>query len=124
MVRMGIMRGSGSKIFNAARFEADYHLLQESKIISLHAELVKLFQTLPYGPFQALASVVGTNQARILANEMNRECVVPDSYLNEEAPSQPVYQSSPGHSTSHPAKRRRLEAMELGGDGLMATESE
>ena len=100
MVRLGIFRGSSLKLFGAARFKSEFFLLSRHELTALHSNLVKLFTSLPHGPFQALSSLVGGKQARMLATN-ERECVLPDCYLNEAPLAQAVA------SGSSPRKRAR-----------------
>ena len=99
--------GRGTKLFGAARYGADFMSRSEDELLFLHEKLVKLFKDLPYGPFQAVSSLVGPTQARILANERHRELVLPDSYLNEHPLSQTSRPSS--SRTPSPKKRRKVD---------------
>ncbi len=81
LIRLGILRGKGRILFNAAKFKKDYHLLEQDAIQRYYEDLTNKLQTMPYGPFHALRMTIGHHDAVRLAKEGN-ECDVPDSVLN------------------------------------------
>jgi hypothetical protein len=83
MVRLGILRGKGKKLFSAAKFKEDYWLLGPNQIMNIHDYITRMFRTLPHGPFMAVTYLVGEAQARRLA--MEGHLVMLDSYLNESS---------------------------------------
>ena len=105
LVRLGILKGSGPKLFVAARFQEEYRLLSPREITALHTRLVTLFRSLPHGPFQALSEMVGERQAKVLAGSTYRECALLDSHQNPG-----VAESSRAESSrARPNKRTRLD---------------
>lgn len=50
-----------------AKFNVDWSLLQQNKLIHLRFDLLSQFKSLPYGPFIALTSLVGLDMAQQIA---------------------------------------------------------
>jgi hypothetical protein len=105
LVRMGILKGSGLKLFSAAQFKTNYDILTDSEINQLHSRITTYLRTLPHGPFRAVRSILGDRQAMIFGSDRYRQCVLPDSYLNGNTSSSNSVQDSEGS----PSKRRRVQ---------------
>jgi hypothetical protein len=111
LVRLRILKGSGLRLFGPARFGEDYHLLSDEEVRHHHERLVTLFRTLPFGPFNALAYLVGLPQAKIIAVNQG-ECALPDSYLNQPIPSNEISRARTSGASS--SKRRHdMETIEI-----------
>jgi hypothetical protein len=105
MVRLGILKGSGKKLFSAAKLGENYFRLADKEISFLHGLLTDKFCTLPTGPFQAVSYLVGQEQARRLARL--GQLVMPDSFLNQTPLIETLKMTSPSKQGS-PSKRRKI----------------
>lgn len=63
LVRMGLAKTRGNGIFKAAKYGVSFTLLEREEIIAYHSQLVASLKSLPYGPWIALTSIVGTEAA-------------------------------------------------------------
>jgi len=108
LVRFGIFKGSGAKLFHSARFHKEFEVLSGSELAGLHKQVCNLFRALPYGPFQAACEMAGEVQAREWASSGVRECVLPPSHQN---PSMSESSKPNARSSTLPKfkKRARLD---------------
>jgi hypothetical protein len=102
MIHLGMLRGSGSKLFSAPVFCEKYFLHQEKAVNDLHTKLTTLFQTLPSGPFEAVSYLVRQEQAWHIT--CGGQLVKPDSFLN----AGPLSQTPSSSSIGSPQKRRKM----------------
>ena len=86
LVRIGILKGKGTILFTAAKFQRDCFLLDDAEINAMYTKLLGHISTLPHGPFQAIAMVLGTEEAKNQAIR-RKECQLPGCYLNVSSSS-------------------------------------
>ena len=77
MVRLGIFSSISLRIFHSPRFEADYNLLGEGRIVQMHDQVVENLKRLPYGPFQVLQKFVGPQRALQMCPS---QCISPPGF--------------------------------------------
>lgn len=74
----------------------------------MYSDIIQCFETLPHGPFQAVATLVGEQQAKTLADGMHKELVLPDAFHNETE-----REAGPSAELNwRPNKRQRLMTFE------------
>jgi hypothetical protein len=103
---MGIMHGNGRILFKAAKFKVNFFPLSDGEIATLYKTLVGHLSNLPHGPFHALAMLLGTTQAKIMARSHN-ECILPDCFVNEKPPA-------PSGSSRQSTSRKRGKQADSG----------
>ena len=106
MVRLGIIKGSGLKLFGPAKFGSTYVLKTNKEIQDMYDKLLKQFQTQPHGPFYDVKSLIGERQAQILSKK--GELIMPDPYHNHPSPSP----SSSRHRLRISPKKRKRPVIE------------
>jgi hypothetical protein len=67
LVRLGLAHSRGIGIFKSPKFGVSWSLLQPAELLSLNTDLLANFRDLPYGPFKALISLVGSDLAQEIA---------------------------------------------------------
>lgn len=68
LVRMGLAKARGNGIFRSAKHGVSFTLLDRAELNVYHSNLVDSLKSLPYGPWVALTSIVGTEGAERLVS--------------------------------------------------------
>ncbi|KAG6371989.1 hypothetical protein JVT61DRAFT_9007 [Boletus reticuloceps] len=67
LVRLGLACSVGTGIFSSPKYHASWNLLKPFEIDCMYRQMAESFNSLPYGPFTFVYSVIGLDMARTIA---------------------------------------------------------
>jgi hypothetical protein len=124
LVKIGILWGAGLKAFSGGQYGTSWGLKQKSEIIDMYKAFLLTLKTQSYGPYDAVASLIGHSNAINLALAQGLTVRAATLLLSQSSSSQSSSsQSKPSHSSKRSSFLIDHEEEEINMDDVFASSS-